>query len=227
MVSESSLPAPSVTRVCHTWVRRPLCRMSASARITPERPAAKKLVFASSVAVLTPLAAVPAAPAVSASAISVPPCTAPPSVVRCSPASSSATTRSGPASTKRMPRCFISPTFQASANLLPFSVVRIVIESLQKNHNESLPVQACYAFPGYRVGLHQLRAGAAPAGAWRAARLRLRALRGVPHRAQDRLGFARHRCADARRADPVCSGEHLPDPQHEHVRRLYGKHGVG
>src|SRR5262249_38087624 len=84
-----------------------------SARIVPWSAAAKKLVFDSSVAVRSPIAAVPAAPTVSASAISVPPCTAPPTVASSARTSSSATTLSGPTSTKRIPRWVIRPVFHS------------------------------------------------------------------------------------------------------------------
>src|SRR6202158_5888923 len=107
VVSESSRPDSSVTRVCHTWVRLPLWSGVASARTTPLRPAAKKLVLDSSVVVDAPagrLTTVAAAPTVSASAIRVPPCSAPPTVRSSSRMVSSATTRSGPASTLRNPR---------------------------------------------------------------------------------------------------------------------------
>src|SRR5690349_16884855 len=117
MVSDSSLPDSSVTRVCHTEVLRPLCSGVASARTVPLFPAAKKLVFDSMVAVASPSrrlrnAAVP--PTVSASAISAPPCRLPCRVRRWSRISISATTRSGPASTKRMPRCSARSPFQLS-----------------------------------------------------------------------------------------------------------------
>ena len=61
-------------------MRLPLCSGVATPRTLPERAAAKKLVFDSSVAVFCPaarLTTVPAAPMVSAKAISVPPCSAP------------------------------------------------------------------------------------------------------------------------------------------------------
>src|SRR2546422_2094828 len=109
IVSDSSLPESSVTRVCQTCVRLPLWRAVDSARSLPAVAAAKKLVFDSSVAVFRPIAEVPTAPMVSANAISVPPCTAPVVVFRCSPISSSPTTRSGATSTRRIPRCAISP----------------------------------------------------------------------------------------------------------------------
>src|SRR5690349_16128034 len=117
MVSDSSLPDSSVTRVCHTVVLRPLCSGVASARTVPLFPAAKKLVFDSMVAVASPSrrlrnAAVP--PTVSASAIRAPPCRLPCRVRRCPRISISATTRSGPASTKRMPRCSARSPFQLS-----------------------------------------------------------------------------------------------------------------
>ena len=73
-------PPASVTRVCHTMVRRPRCRHVASARSGPDRPAARKLVLDSRVAVVAPsgrLRNVAAAPTVSARAISAPPWTAP------------------------------------------------------------------------------------------------------------------------------------------------------
>src|SRR2546426_3030683 len=111
IVSDSSLPESSVTRVCQTCVRLPLWRAVDSARSLPAVAAAKKLVFDSSVAVFRPIAEVPTAPMVSANAISVPPCTAPVVVFRCSPISSSPTTRSGATSTRRIPRCAISPVF--------------------------------------------------------------------------------------------------------------------
>src|SRR5918992_1493762 len=117
IVSESSLPLASVTRVCQTWVRLPLCSGVASARTTPWKAAAKKLVFDSSVAVFCPgarLTTVPAAPIVSANAISVPPCSAPVVVRSSGRISSSATMRSFSVSTKRMPRCFTRPLFQSS-----------------------------------------------------------------------------------------------------------------
>src|SRR5205807_8100334 len=111
IVSDSSLPESSVTRVCQTCVRLPLWRAVDSARSLPAVAAAKKLVFDSSVAVFRPIAEVPTAPMVSANAISVPPCTAPVVVFRCSQISSSPTTRSGATSTMRIPRCAISPVF--------------------------------------------------------------------------------------------------------------------
>src|SRR5687768_294446 len=117
IVSESSLPLASVTRVCHTCVRLPLWSGVASARTTPANAAAKKLVFDSSVAVFWPAArftTVPAAPMVSANAISVPPCTAPVVVRSSGRSSSSATIRSFSVSTKRMPRCFTRPLSQSS-----------------------------------------------------------------------------------------------------------------
>ena len=76
VVSDSRRPPPSVTRVCHTCVRLPRCSGVASARTTPGRPGAKKLVFDSSVVVEAPggkFTTVAAAPTVSANAISVPP----------------------------------------------------------------------------------------------------------------------------------------------------------
>src|SRR6185437_3519529 len=106
VVSESSRPESSVTRVCQTWVRLPLWSGVASARTTPLRPAAKKLVLDSSVVVLAPagrFTTVAAAPTVSASAIRVPPWSAPPTVRSSSRMVSSATTRSGLASTMRRP----------------------------------------------------------------------------------------------------------------------------
>src|SRR5215831_7111555 len=114
IVSDSSFPDSSVTRVCHTMVLLPLCSGVASARIVPPFPAAKKLVFDSIVAVAAPsgrlrIVAVP--PTASASAISVPPCTVPRMVHRRGWISSSATTRSVPVSTKRMPRCSASRPF--------------------------------------------------------------------------------------------------------------------
>src|SRR5215510_14644731 len=87
-------------------VRLPRCRGVASARIVPDRPAAKKLVLDSIVVVLAPggkLSIVAAAPTVSARAIRVPPWRLPPTVVRASRNESSATTRPGLVSTKRMP----------------------------------------------------------------------------------------------------------------------------
>src|SRR5438132_1236231 len=111
IVRDSSLPESSVTRVWQTCVRLPLWRAVDSARSLPAVAAAKKLVFDSSVAVFRPIAEVPTAPMVSANAISVPPCTAPVVVFRCSPISSSPTTRSGATSTRRIPRCAISPVF--------------------------------------------------------------------------------------------------------------------
>src|SRR5262245_13814774 len=120
MVSDTSLPLSSVTRVCQTWVRLPLCSGVASARTLPERAAAKKLVFDSIVAVLWPgarLTAVPAAPIVSANAISVPPCSTPVVVSNSSRTASSATTRSFSVSRKRMPRCFTRPMFQSSSGI--------------------------------------------------------------------------------------------------------------
>src|SRR6059036_1182554 len=54
MVSDSRRPVESVTRVCHTWVRRPRCSGVASARTVPDLPAAKKFVLDSSVVVLAP-----------------------------------------------------------------------------------------------------------------------------------------------------------------------------
>src|SRR6185369_2703045 len=113
MVRERSRPLSSVTRVCHTWVRLPLWSALDSARIFPCSAAAKKLVFDSSVAVRSPIAAVPAAPTVSASAISVPPWSAPPTVASSLRTSSSATTLSGPTSTKRIPRWAIRPLFHS------------------------------------------------------------------------------------------------------------------
>src|SRR5712691_4422802 len=106
IVSDSNRPDSSVTRVCHTIVRRPRWSGVDSARTTPARPAAKKLVLDSSVVVLAPagrLSAVANAPTVSASAIRVPPCRAPPKVVNASRYASSATTRSWLASVKRRP----------------------------------------------------------------------------------------------------------------------------
>src|SRR6267143_2619139 len=111
MVRDSSLPESSVTRVCQTCVRLPLWRAVDSARSLPAVAAEKKLVFDSSVAVFRPIAEVPTAPMVSAKAISVPPWTAPVVVFRCSPISSSPTTRSGATSRMRIPRCAISPVF--------------------------------------------------------------------------------------------------------------------
>ena len=83
MVSESRRPLASVTRVCQTWVRLPRWSGVDSARTTPSRPAAKKLVLDSSVVVPAPggrFRTVAVAPIVSASAISVPPCRLPPTV---------------------------------------------------------------------------------------------------------------------------------------------------
>src|SRR3954468_7525158 len=117
MVSERRRPLWSVTRVCQTWVRLPLCRAIDSARIVPCSAAAKKLVFDSSVAVRSPIAAVPAAPTVSASAISVPPWRAPPTVASSLRTSSSAPTLSGPTSTKRIPRWAIRPVFHSFMGL--------------------------------------------------------------------------------------------------------------
>src|SRR6267378_862201 len=82
IVSDSSLPESSVTRVCQTCVRLPLWRAVDSARSLPAVAAAKKLVFDSRVVVF-----------------------------RCSPISSSPTTRSAATSTMRIPRCAISPVF--------------------------------------------------------------------------------------------------------------------
>src|SRR3990170_2812727 len=118
MVNDSSLPAASVTRVCQTCVRLPLCSGVDSARTVPERAAAKKLVFDSRVAVFCPgarLTTVPAAPTVSANAISVPPCSAPLVVSSSGRISSSATTRSFSVSTKRIPRCLTSPLSHSSS----------------------------------------------------------------------------------------------------------------
>src|SRR3954470_18248065 len=80
----------------------------------PPVAAAKKLVLDSRVAVLKPSAAVPTAPTVSASAISVPPCTAAVVVFSSPRTSSSPTTRSGVASTMRIPRWAIRPLFHSS-----------------------------------------------------------------------------------------------------------------
>jgi hypothetical protein len=51
-VRASNRPASSVTRVCHTIVLRPRCSGVVSARTTPSRPPAKRLVFDSSVVVV-------------------------------------------------------------------------------------------------------------------------------------------------------------------------------
>src|ERR1700741_150272 len=129
MVSDSSLPLASVTRVCQTCVRLPLCSGVASARTTPLNAAAKKLVFDSSVAVCCPgsrFTTVPAAPMVSANAISVPPWSAPPTVSSSGRISSSATMRSFCVSMKRMPRCFTSPVFQSSC----IDLLRLAAEAL-------------------------------------------------------------------------------------------------
>src|SRR6185436_7537450 len=132
MVSERSLPLASVTRVCQTWVRLPLCSGVASARTVPARAAAKKLVLDSSVAVLWPcarLTTVPAAPTVSANAISVPPCSAPVVVSSSGRISSSATTRSFSISTKRMPRCLTSPLFQSSSAMTRLHLAREALDA--------------------------------------------------------------------------------------------------
>src|SRR5947209_12982112 len=53
-VIASSRPDASVTRVCHTIVRRPRCSGVDSARTTPSRPASKKFVFDPTVVVVVP-----------------------------------------------------------------------------------------------------------------------------------------------------------------------------
>jgi hypothetical protein len=114
MVRESRRPVSSVIRVCQTMVRFPRWSGVASARTVPERPAAKKLVLDSSVVVPAPggrFSTVAVAPTVSASAIRVPPWRLPPTVLRSSLIASWATSRSGLASTIRMPR--------SSANVPP------------------------------------------------------------------------------------------------------------
>src|SRR5215510_630666 len=101
IVCASSRPDASVTRVCHTIVVRPRWSGVASARTTPSRPAAKKLVFDSSVVVDAPggrFRNVAVAPTVSAIAMIVPPCSAPPKVRRSSRIVNSATRRSFEAS---------------------------------------------------------------------------------------------------------------------------------
>src|SRR6185436_10854811 len=132
VVSERSLPLASVTRVCQTWVRLPLCSGVASARTVPARAAAKKLVLDSSVAVLWPcarLTTVPAAPTVSANAISVPPCSEPVVVSSSGRISSSATTRSFSVSTKRMPRCLTSPLSHSSSAMIRLHLARETLDA--------------------------------------------------------------------------------------------------
>jgi len=99
-------PSSSVTSVWTTIVLRPTCRGWVLAWAAPLRTPRKKLVLDSSVVVDAPagrLTTVAAAPTVSASAIRVPPCNAPPTVRSSSRMVSSATTRSGVASTMRSP----------------------------------------------------------------------------------------------------------------------------
>src|SRR5213594_3622166 len=93
------------------FVRQPRCSGVDSARTTPSRPASKKFVFDSTVVVVVPggrLRNVAVAPTMSASAISVPPWSGPPTVRSWSRMSTSATTRSRLASTKRTPRSSVS-----------------------------------------------------------------------------------------------------------------------
>src|SRR5215813_1761867 len=105
----------------------------ASARTTPLRPAAKKFVLDSRVVVPAPggrLRAVPVAPTVSAKAMRVPPWRAPPTVRRSSRMASSATTRSGLVSMKRMPRSVDRVPFcMASTAAGPMSMVSSCVRS--------------------------------------------------------------------------------------------------